>query len=142
MRPTRSKIRRAAALLLVSGAALAFGACAGLGGGEEGDLPGSSRQGPASGGDMLAAADVEVVIRAQRQIAACRDGGDTRGVDAAVTRLIAIYRDGPDEIFQFGSSTREGRPMSDVLEEIRTGLQRCGDAAAVARVDRALQSDG
>lgn len=88
---------------------------------------------------MLAAADVERVVRAQRQIAACRDGGDARGVDAAVTRLISIYRAGPDEVFQFGSSTRMARPMDDVLGEARSGLQRCGNDEAVARIDSALE---
>lgn len=87
---------------------------------------------------MLPAADVERVVRSLRQIAACRSSHDLDGVDGATTTLIDVYRDGSERIFQFGSSTRLGRPMSDVLEESRAVLRSCGDRTAAGRVDNAL----
>lgn len=130
---------RPIALALV-GAALALGGCSGesevrAGGGDKNARPGS-------GGEMLAAADVERVLRARSRIAACAAGSDVRSIDGAVTTLISVYREGPDQIFQFGSSTRLGRPMSDVLAESRRGLTACGEPEAVARVERALDGDG
>ncbi|MBB4660611.1 hypothetical protein [Conexibacter arvalis] len=125
------------ALALAGAAAL----LAGCGGDEESLQSGGDANAGASGGDMLPAADVARVLSAQREIAACRDGGDARGVDGAVSTLIAVYRDGPDRIYQFGSSERLGRPMRDVLDEASEGLDACRDPAARARIERALAQD-
>jgi hypothetical protein len=124
---------------------LAAVALAAAGCGDEGETgqlqPGEGGRGSGSGGDILAAADVERVVRAQREIAACRSGQDRRGVEGAATTLVAVYREGPELIFQFGSSTREGRPMREVLQESASGLRRCGDERALAIVEQALRAE-
>lgn len=131
---------RTAALTLAGAAALALGACGDEG--ETGQLqPGEGGRGSGSGGDILAAADVERVVRALRQVAACRAGGDSAGVERAAATLVAVYRDGRDQIFQFGGSNRLGRPMHDVLEESEEGLRRCGERRALAQVQQALADD-
>ena len=117
---------------------LAIGALAAAGCGGKGS---PKQAGPGNGGDVMPATDLEHVVDAQKRILACSEDRGRRGVRAATETLIAVYRDGPDWIYQWGSSTEMARPMREVLADTRARVAACGDPVALARIDRALAED-
>lgn len=127
----RSLFHRWAVLIALG--ALAAGGCGG------GGSPESA--GPGNGGDIMPAVELEHVVRAQRRISFCRGDRGTRGMRQATATLVAVYRDGPDWIYQWAGSTEMGRPMREVLADARPRVAACGDPVAVARIDRALAED-
>jgi hypothetical protein len=95
----------------------------------------STIAGPSNGPQMVAAQDVVSVVRASSAITQhCR-----RPPQRALTTLIRVYQANPQGIVDWAGATAD-KSMTLVLEQKRDQLEKCGNKAAAAELDRALQS--
>ena len=131
--------------LLLAVAALTAAGCGGSSNEESQssrDPESGSQSVQGSGGGILAAADVDVVLEAQDSITtACgltqyEEGSDIP-LPQAIRSLQSVYRQNPDGQFEAGVSSTP-RSMESVVEDNAKILRDCGKAAEADRLASVL----